>query len=63
MAQVVINWTIQQPGITAAICGAKRSYQIQESAGAWDWSLSDEHLQMIQQAILDRGSIVTQAAV
>ena len=29
VAQVVINWTIQQPGITAALCGAKRRWQIE----------------------------------
>lgn len=61
--QVVINWTIHQAGITAALCGAKRSYQIEEAAGAMGWKLSAEHLDQIAQAIERRGPIVTKAAV
>ncbi|HJQ78941.1 MAG TPA: aldo/keto reductase, partial [Lacipirellulaceae bacterium] len=34
VAQLVINWTISQPGITSALCGAKRPWQIEELAGA-----------------------------
>ena len=30
--QVVINWTINRPGITAALCGAKRPDQLRENA-------------------------------
>ena len=33
VAQMVINWTIHQPGITAALCGAKRPTQIRDNAG------------------------------
>ena len=32
VSQVVINWTIHQPGITVALCGAKRPDQIRENA-------------------------------
>lgn len=63
VAQVVVNWTIQQSGITAALCGAKRSYQIEESAGAMTWDLSKADLQRINQAIADRGVPATQGAV
>ena len=34
VAQLVVNWTVHQIGITAALCGAKRAYQIEETAGA-----------------------------
>ena len=34
VAQLVINWTINQPGITSALCGAKRRWHIEELAGA-----------------------------
>jgi aryl-alcohol dehydrogenase-like predicted oxidoreductase len=34
VAELVINWTLRQPGITAALCGAKRPEQIRETAQA-----------------------------
>lgn len=55
VAQLVINWTIHQPGITAALCGAKRPGQIRETAGAMGWELTHEQRQRIEQAISDRG--------
>lgn len=39
IAQLVVNWTFHQPGITATLCGAKRDWQIRESASAMGWSL------------------------
>ena len=42
VSQVVINWTMCQPGITSTLCGAKRDWQIQETAGAMGWELSTE---------------------
>ena len=39
VAELVINWTIHQPGITAALCGAKRPDQIRECAGGSGWQL------------------------
>jgi len=58
VAQVVVNWTISQPGITSALCGAKRPPQIEETAGAMGWSLSDEQLKIIDAALAKRGSAV-----
>jgi len=55
VAAVVINWTIHQPGITAALCGAKRHWQLEETAAAMSWQLSDAHLTRINTAIADRG--------
>lgn len=55
VAQVVINWTIQQPGITAALCGAKRRWQIEETAGAMGWQLSPKQLQAVEGVIKARG--------
>ena len=34
VSQVVLNWTIHQPGITAALCGATVAEQLRENAGA-----------------------------
>jgi aryl-alcohol dehydrogenase-like predicted oxidoreductase len=56
VAGLVINWTIHQPGITAALCGAKRPEQIREAAGGSGWRLSDEQLRQIDRALAERGT-------
>jgi len=63
VAQVVLNWTIQRPGITAALCGAKRPDQIRDNAAALSWRLSPEQVARIDRAIVRRGPIVSRAAV
>jgi aryl-alcohol dehydrogenase-like predicted oxidoreductase len=55
VAELVINWTIRQSGITVALCGAKRPDQIGECAGASGWQLTAEQLAQIDQALADRG--------
>ena len=55
IAQLVINWTIHQPGITAALCGAKRRWQIEETAGGMKWTLSEAQQAIITEAIASRG--------
>ncbi|MDC0307684.1 MAG: aldo/keto reductase [Planctomycetaceae bacterium] len=61
--QVVLNWTIQRTGITAALCGAKRPEQIIDNAEAMTWELTAEHVARIDQAIKNRGPIISKAAV
>lgn len=63
VAQVAINWTIQQPGITAALCGAKRPDQIHETAGALGWALTRDQLDKIDAALARRGKPVMRGAV
>lgn len=41
MAQLVLAWTISQPGITAALCGARHPEQIRETAKAGKVFLAD----------------------
>ena len=55
VAQLVINWTVHRPGITAALCGAKRPNQIRDSAGAVGWRPTAEQCEQIDAAILERG--------
>lgn len=62
VAQVVINWTINQPGITSALCGAKRPAQIEETAGAMGWQLTGAQLKVINAAIVARGPTATKRA-
>ena len=63
VAQLVVNWTVHQPGITAALCGAKRAYQIEETAGAMGWKFDDETTNRINQALERRGRPVSITAV
>jgi aryl-alcohol dehydrogenase-like predicted oxidoreductase len=63
LAQLVIAWTIQRPGITAALCGAKRPEQIRETAAAMQVTLKAEQLARIERAIVERGEVASRAAV
>lgn len=63
ISQIVLNWTIQRPGITAALCGAKRPHQIRENAESLSWSLTADQITRINAAIAARGPIVSKAAV
>ena len=56
VAELVINWTIHQPGVTAALCGAKRPKQIRETAGGAGWQFSGEQLALIDRALAQRGT-------
>jgi len=60
---VVVNWTIHRPGITAALCGAKRAAQIQETSGALHFVLSDENNRAIDAAQQRRGVAITRPAI
>lgn len=63
VADVVTNWTIQQPGITSALCGAKRPEQISETATALQWSLTEQQMATINTLIDERGTPQTRGAV
>lgn len=60
---VVVAWTIQRPGITAALCGAKRPEQIRESAAALTSALPLDAISAIDRAIVDRGPAASRSAV
>ncbi len=57
IAQVVIRWTIQQTGITCALCGAKRPEQIEENAKVLDFELSTSQIKSINGLVQQRGQI------
>ncbi len=63
VSQIVLNWTIQRAGITAALCGAKRPQQIQQNAEAMTWSLTTDQVARINSTIAARGPIISKAAV
>lgn len=54
VADLVLKWTIQQPGITVALCGAHRPEQIRENARAMRGSLPEDATAAIAQAIQRR---------
>lgn len=47
LAQLVINWTVQREGITAALVGARNKKQAEENALALGFELTDEEIQII----------------
>lgn len=61
--ELVVNWTIQRRGITGALCGAKRPEQIEETARALSWQLTEDVVSAIDAAIADRGPAVSRGAV
>ncbi|MCD9149969.1 aldo/keto reductase [Pseudophaeobacter flagellatus] len=50
LAQIVIAWTLQQPGITFSLCGARNADQAQENAKAGRIRLSAADIQGINSA-------------
>ncbi|MCE9553466.1 MAG: aldo/keto reductase [Planctomycetes bacterium] len=55
LAQLAINWTIHRPGISVALCGAKRPDQLRDNAGGMGWRLTDDQLARIDAALRQRG--------
>lgn len=51
LAQLVIRWTIEHPGITVALVGARNAEQAVQNAKAADVVLTDEEIQFINQQI------------
>ena len=50
LAQLAINWTVHEPGITAALVGARNAEQAAHNAGAMSFSLTDEERAKIRAA-------------
>jgi aryl-alcohol dehydrogenase-like predicted oxidoreductase len=50
LAQTVIAWTLQQPGITFSLCGARTAQQARENAKAGRIKLSQDEVAMIDEA-------------
>ncbi|WP_372647531.1 aldo/keto reductase [Draconibacterium sp.] len=48
LAQLVLNWTINQPGITCVLAGARNEKQVLENLKAAELNISDEEFTFIQ---------------
>ena len=53
IAQVVLNWTMNQPGITSVLAGARNPEQIIDNAGAATFRLTGEELKLINKYLDD----------
>ncbi len=51
ISQLVIRWTLQRPGITVALVGARNEEQVKQNAGANFFRLSPEEMDHINLAL------------
>lgn len=56
LAQVAVNWCLQQEGVTSAIVGARTATQAEENAGGAGWALTEEELDAIGKALAELGA-------
>jgi aryl-alcohol dehydrogenase-like predicted oxidoreductase len=54
VAQLAIAWVLRRSEVTAAIVGARRPSQIEETAPAGDWVLSEEDVAEIEALLAER---------
>ena len=54
MAQLAIAWVLRRQEVTSAIVGARRPSQIEETASAGDWVLSDADIEAIEGVLTER---------
>jgi len=58
-AQLIVNWTVHQPGITAALVGARDAEQAKQNAGAMNLTLSNDELKEIRAAFDETSRVMT----
>ena len=51
IAQLAIAWTLRRPEVTAAIVGARKPYQIEETVQAGEWELDENEIEQIEQLL------------
>jgi aryl-alcohol dehydrogenase-like predicted oxidoreductase len=47
LAQLILRWTLQQPGITCLLAGVRNEEQLAENAGALEFELSQPEMEII----------------
>lgn len=58
LSQLVLRWTIEQPGITVALAGARNAQQAVQNARAIDVRLSHEEISMINEQLSEMLELV-----
>ena len=54
VAELAIAWVLRRPEVTAAIVGARKPSQIEETVGAAEWTLSPQDLAIIDELLKKR---------
>jgi aryl-alcohol dehydrogenase-like predicted oxidoreductase len=62
LAQVIINWTINRPGIGCVLVGARNEQQVRSNIGALDFLLTKEEMRRIT-TLADQFSLAEKATV
>lgn len=55
LSQLVLRWTVERPGITIALVGARNEKQAVQNAGAINVKLNDEEIQFINTELKNAG--------
>lgn len=58
-AQLIVNWTFSEPGITAALVGARNAEQAEHNAGAMRFTLTEAERTQIRQAFDFAASVIS----
>jgi aryl-alcohol dehydrogenase-like predicted oxidoreductase len=53
LPQLVLNWTLRQPGITCVLSGARNDVQVLENVKAADFKLNNEDIARINKHLSD----------
>ncbi|MEA4895101.1 MAG: aldo/keto reductase [Oscillospiraceae bacterium] len=53
VAQVAVNWNVQNEFITTSIMGVRNRKEAEENCAAFDWELSPEEMDVLNRAIMD----------
>ena len=51
LAQIAVNWTLQQPFITSCIAGAQSRKKVEENCAGLEWQLTEDEMHRLDQAI------------
>ena len=51
LAQLAIAWCLRRPELTSAIVGIRRPAQIEQTVAASDWSLTDDEIAIVDEAL------------
>jgi len=57
LAQLAIAWVLRRPEVTAAIVGARRPSQIEETAPASGWKLTEKDIDEIEKLLVQRQTV------
>ena len=63
LAQLSIAWTLRRPELTSAIVGVRNPAQIEQTAAAADWTLSEDEVAIIESALQTRDQRLADAGV